>query len=193
MSTKTIQKPETKIGRKIKLTPDLIKEFEKKLSVGAYAKYVAMSEGITERTYYLWLERGARAEKLWEINKKIPESEVLFFQFFQSVRQSEATAQVTLTAMVFSQAAQDWKAAMELMARKWPEQWAKKEFVDFKGTMIDGPDKRQEALNEFEDMFKDVPRAKLASIIQETNRKLNEAKNGKPAGKAQTVKPDTTA
>ena len=188
MSTK---KPESKIGRKIKLTPQLIEEFAKKLTIGAYAKYVAMSEGITERTYYLWLERGARAEKLWEINKKIPESELLFFQFFQSVRQSEATAQVTLTAMVFSQAKEDWKAAMELMARKWPEQWAKKEYVDFKGT-IDGPDKRQEALNEFEDMFKDVPRAKLAAIIQDTNKRLNEAKNGNSAAKTQTVKPNTT-
>jgi len=178
-------KPETKIGRKIKLTPQLIEEFKKKLTVGAYAKYVAMSEGITERCYYLWLERGSRAEKLWELGKKVPESEVLFFQFFQSVRQAEATAQVTLTAMVFSQAQEDWKAAMELMARKWPEQWAKKEFVDFKGT-IDGLDKKTEALNEFEDMFKDVPRADISLIMSDATRKLYEAKNGN--NKAKTKK-----
>lgn len=175
MKTKT--QPEPKIGRKIKLTPGLIENFVKKLKIGSYAKYVAMSEGITERTYYLWLERGAKAEKLWEMGRKVPEEEVLFFQFFQSIRQAEAESQVLLTSMVFSQAKDDWKAAMELMARKWPEQWAKKEYMDFKGT-IDSPDKRQEALNEFDEMFKDVPRGKLSEIIRETTRKLHDAKNG---------------
>ena len=171
------KKTKTKIGRKIKLTPELIESFVKKLKVGSYAKYVAESEGITERCFYLWLERGSKAEKLHELRKKVPESERLFFQFFQSVRRSEATAQITLTAMVFSQAKEDWRAALAIMSRKWPEQWAKKEYLDFKGTIDQGPNKKEQAINEYENMFKGVPRAELAVIIRETTRKIRDAKN----------------
>ena len=120
-----------------------------------------------------------------EIGKKIPETEKIFSQFSQSVRQAEGESQVVLTTMIFSQAKDDWRAALEILARKWPEQWAKKEFMDFKGT-IDGLDKKTEALNEFEDMFKDVPRADLSIIMSDATRKLYEAKNGN--NKAKTKK-----
>lgn len=43
------------------------------------------------------------------------------------------------------------------------------------GLEIDGPDKRQEALNEFEERFKDVPRGKISEIMSEATRKLREA------------------
>ncbi len=184
-------KTKIKIGRKLKLTPELTESFAKKLKVGAFAKYVAMSEGITERTYYSWLERGKRAEKLHELRKKVPESERLFFQFFQSIRQSEGEAQVVLTAMVFSQAKEDWRAALELMARKWPEQWAKKEYLDFKGSIDQGDNKREEAINEYETMFKGVPRADLAIITREMTRKLRDAKNNH-SEKSKKSKPPST-
>jgi hypothetical protein len=171
------KKTKTKIGRKIKLTPELIESFSKKLQVGSYAKYVAMSEGITERTYYRWLERGEKAEKLHELRKKVPKSERLFCQLCQSVKQSEAQAQIVLTTMVFSQAKEDWHAALAIMSRKWPEQWAKKEYLDFKGTIDQGPNKREQAINEYETMFKGVPRAELSVIMKETTRKIRDAKN----------------
>ena len=171
------KQPETKIGRKIKLTPALIAAFVQKLSVGVYAKYAARSEGVAEKSYYNWLERGANAEKLHDAGKKVPETEKLFLQFLQSVRQAEANANVVLTTMVYSKGREDWKAAMEMLARKWPEDWAKKDFLDFKGSIDTGPDKTQEAIKEYEEAFDGMSTAEIATIIQDTNRKIREAKN----------------
>ena len=172
---------------KTKLTQALIEAITKKLKVGAYVKYVALSENISERVYYKWIARGLKSEKLAELGKKIPETEKIYVQFVQSVRQADAEAQVVMTTMVFAQGRNDWRAALELMARKWPEQWARKEYMDFKGTIDSGPNKGEEALNEFENMYKDVPRGALSDIIAETTRKLRDAKNGQN-GKNQKVK-----
>jgi hypothetical protein len=174
---KTIPKTEFR-GRKAKLTPALIESFEKKLNVGAYAKYVAQSEHVTERTYYAWIERGLKAEKLFETGKKLPETEVLFLQFLQSVRQAEANANIVLTTMVFSKGNEDWKAALEMLARKWPEDWARKDYVDFKGSIDRGPDKEQEARDEIEEMFPGVSRADQSKIAVEMTKRLRDAQNG---------------
>ena len=162
---------------KTKLTPQITEEITKRLKVGCYAKMAAAAIGVPERSYYNWLERGLKAEKLAEIGKKIPETEKIFWQFWQSVRQSEAEAQVMLTSMVFSQAPNDWRAAIELMARKWPEQWARKEYLDFKGSVDQGYDKGKEALKEFDETFKDVPKGELSRILSETTQKLRDAKD----------------
>jgi len=84
------------------------------------------------------------ALKLKAIGKKIPESEEIFCQLCQSIRQSENEAEVLITTMIFSQAKDDWKAGMELLARKWPEQLARKDFVDFKGSIDRGPIRKGE-------------------------------------------------
>ena len=49
------------------------------------------------------MERGLKAEKLFEQGKKLPETEVLFLQFLQSVRQSTAQGKQILVAAIFSQ------------------------------------------------------------------------------------------
>ena len=160
-----------------KLTEEVIKDIAKKLRVGNYMKTVAISIGVSERTFYYWVDRGEKANKLAEAGQKVPIEEKIYLQFLQSIRQAEAEAEIVIVAQIFSQIPKDWKAGLELLARKYPERWARKDYVDFRGSIDQGPDKRQEALNEFEDMFKDVPRAKLAAIIQDTNKRLNEAKN----------------
>jgi len=174
---------------KTKLTKEITEEICKRLKVGCYAKMAAAALGICERAYYNWLERGSKAEKLSELGRKVPEEDKIYLQFMQSVRQAEGESQVVLTTMIFSQAQDDWRAALEILSRKWPEQWAKKEFMDFKGTISDGPDKRQEALNEFEEMFAGVPKSQLSIILSETSRKLHEAKSNNHNGKAKKTEP----
>ena len=63
------------------------------------------------------------------------------------------------------------------VAKLWPKEWGRKDYVHFKRYIDREPYKNQEALNEPEEPFADIPRAKLASIIQETTQKLREAKN----------------
>ena len=47
------------------------------------------------------------------------------------------------STMIFSQVQDDWRAALELLSRKYPEQWAKKEYMDFKGSIDTGHDKKR--------------------------------------------------
>lgn len=173
---------------KTKLTKEIIDDVAKKLKVGSYAKVVIASIGIHEATYYRWLERGNKALKLKMLGKKIPETEKIFCEFCESIRQSEAEGEVVLTTMIFSKANDDWKAAMELLARKYPDRWARKDSVNLSGNVDTGPNQREESLNEFEEMFKDVPRNKLSEIISETTRKLYDARNGHNNGKTEKAK-----
>jgi disulfide oxidoreductase YuzD len=162
---------------KTKLTKEIIGEISKRLKVGCYAKIAAAAIGVPERSYYNWLERGQKAEKLAESVKKIPETEKIFWQFWQSVQQAEAEANIILTTMVFSKGNEDWKAALEMLARKWPEDWARKDYVDFKGSVDRGPDKAQEARDEIEEMFPGVSNADMSKIAMEMTQRLREAKN----------------
>ena len=97
---------------KTKLTPQITEEIAKRLKVGCYAKMAAAAIGVPERSFYNWLERGSKAEKLAEIGKKIPEEEKIFWQFWQSIRQADAEGQVNITTMIFSQIKDDWRAGM---------------------------------------------------------------------------------
>ena len=57
---------------------------------------LAAAIDVHESTYYRWLERGQKAEKLLELGQKIPEADVLFLQFLHSIRQSEAEGEVVI-------------------------------------------------------------------------------------------------
>jgi len=81
---------------KTKLTPEITKAICKKLKTGTYAKIAAESEGITERSFYRYIERGEEALKLAEKGIKYPESEEIYCQFCQSVRQSTAEVKAVL-------------------------------------------------------------------------------------------------
>ena len=87
---------------KTKLTPELTDNICKKLKTGTYAKVAAESEGITERVYYKWIERGEEALKLAEKGIKYPESEEIFVQFVQSVRGVMIKCKFLLVAKVIS-------------------------------------------------------------------------------------------
>ena len=172
---------------KTKLTKEIIEEISKRLKVCCYVKTAIASMGITERSYYHWLERGQKAEKLEELGQKIPETEEIFFQFFQSVRQSDAEGEVNITTMIFSQVKDDWRAGIEMLARKYPEKWARKDSMSLSGSIETGPDKHEEAKNEYEEMFAGVPRAELSEIISETTKKLYDARS-RNKGKTEEVK-----
>ena len=161
---------------KTKLTKEIIGEICKRLKVGCYQKTAIAALNIPERTYYSWLERGQKAEKLMEIGKKIPETEKIFLQFSQSIRTSDAEGEVNITTMIFGQIKDDWRAGIEMLARKYPERWARKEYMDFKGSVDTGPDKSEEARNEIDEMFPGVSRADQSKIAMEMTQRLREVK-----------------
>lgn len=161
---------------KSKLTEEIIKDISKKLKVGNYVKTVATSIGVSERTFYYWIDRGERASKLYETGQKVPNEEKIYLQFLQSIRQAEAEAEIMIVAQIFSQIPKDWKAGLELLARKYPERWARKEYMDFKGSIEESPSTSK--FREFEAELKNIPRALMAEIADDIKKKLGDSQNG---------------
>jgi len=73
---------------KSKLTPELQKEIIKNVKKGFYIKKSAMAAGINESTYYRWVQRGTKVLLLKKNGKEIPESEIIYYNFCNSVRQA---------------------------------------------------------------------------------------------------------
>lgn len=161
---------------KSKLTEEIIKDICKKLKVGNYIKTVATSIGVSERTFYYWIDRGEKVNKLYEAGQKVPNEEKIYLQFLQSIQQAEAESEVVIVAQIFSQIPKDWKAGLELLSRKYPERWARKEYMDFKGSIEESPSSSK--FREFEAGLKDIPRALMAEIADDIKKKLGDKDNG---------------
>lgn len=63
--------------------------------------------------------------------EKLTETEKLKVQLVQSVRQSTAQGESILVAKVLSHTDEDWRAAMEILARRWPQRWGRKDKLPF--------------------------------------------------------------
>jgi len=102
-----------------KLNNDLINEICKLIEAGNYARHAALSVGITEQTFYNWINRGERSKS------------GIYFEFFESIKKSRAKAIVRNVAIV-NKAAQDgdWKAAMTWLERTEPDLYGRKERIE---------------------------------------------------------------
>lgn len=116
-------------GRKTKLTPKLQEQIIKYVEAGNYNKVACQAVGIGEWTYYNWIKRGEKALELEEKGKKIPESEKKFSQFSQSIRGAEARGEIRNVTIIQIAAKKDWRAALEILARKYPKRWGLKKQI----------------------------------------------------------------
>lgn len=174
----------------MKLNEVIIEEISKKLKAGIYAKVAARAEGITERTFQRWksegkaiLERitnkdGEIIDKEWE---KLTHPEKLKCHFCQSLDRSDAEGETVLVASIYSHIKDDWRAAELILSRKWPERWAKKEYLHVDQETIEKPDELQEIED---DIFEGIPESKRGAVIKEMTEAIEGARDGKAGGKA---------
>ena len=169
----------------MKLDEKIIKDICKELEKGKYAKSAALGCGITERTYYRWKEDGEEilrsiSDKDGVIDKdkynKLEKTLKLKCQFCQSIAESEAKGENTLVGYIFDAAKKDWKAAMQLLARKFPDRWANKDFLKLEGEIENKPNKLKELEDEF---FSDIPEEKMKDVAKEIQGVIKNASNGK--------------
>ncbi len=93
---------ERPLGRRPKLTKQLIEKAEKLLAAGNYAKVVGRLCGISETSWYRWLDRGREIEEAFvaaEENREDPpeltDHEAHVRQFCQSITRADAEAEAT--------------------------------------------------------------------------------------------------
>lgn len=100
------------MARKTKLTEDVQARICDALSIGVPRNTAAQAGGITERTFYNWMERGEAGRR------------GRFVQFFQAVQAAENQAEITAMAVWRSAMPTDWRAAKEFLERRFPEKYA---------------------------------------------------------------------
>ena len=112
---------------KTKLTPELQKQLIKYIEAGNYVETACKAVGISRRVFYNWGERGKKTLELEKNGKKVPESEKIYLHFLHTTRQAVAKAEIRNVTIIQIAAKKDWRAAMEILARKYPKRWGKKD------------------------------------------------------------------
>lgn len=102
-------------GRPHKLTPEVQKRICEAIRNGNYFQAAAAYAGVTYRSLRSWLKQGQKAKA------------GRFFQFFQAVKAAEAEAEVRIVAQWQQQIPENWQAARDFLARRYPDRWMPKE------------------------------------------------------------------
>lgn len=113
-------------GRRPTLTPELMQRIVDVVKVGNYLKTAAAYCGVGYSTLLLWQARGRAQQERVANGLDVEPGEDLYLEFLELLTQGEAQAQVTALAY-WRTAMRDpsnWRAAMEYLARKAPDQWA---------------------------------------------------------------------
>ena len=103
------------MARPTKLNQATHDKIVKAIAAGAYAIVAAKAAGVSETTYYRWLEQGSK-----------PDASPAFRAFWESVKEAEAAAEIANVALI-RQAAQagTWQAAAWYLERKHSDRWGR--------------------------------------------------------------------
>ena len=123
------------MGRPTKLTEErqeaLCNLLRRAISIEAACQIV----GIDESLYYKWRKRGR--EELQRVaedgRRRVRKDEKPYVAFFKESTRAQGEAEQTLTKHWYNAANEDWRAAMELLQRKFPERWSKKQKHEHSG------------------------------------------------------------
>ena len=110
--------------RKTLLDEERFKKIVNLVKAGNFANVAAAAAGISERTYYKWLERGRE-----EADLEVPEGEEesIFVRFVQAIKEAESLAEAR-TVMKIQTATEDhWQAAGWYLERKFPDRWGRRD------------------------------------------------------------------
>lgn len=102
------------MARTTKLTPEVQDAIVQAIKLGNYQETAAKYAGISESTFYGWLERG----------KQEPGS--IYSEFLEAVEKAKADSEVRDVALI-QKAATDgsWQAAAWKLERKFPHKWGR--------------------------------------------------------------------
>lgn len=100
-----------RVGRPTKFTPETKKKLLDAIRMGNYREPSCAFAGISVSTFYAWLDKGKRQKK------------GEFVEFLEAVTRAEAEAELRMIAQWQAHIPRDWRAARDLLARRYPERW----------------------------------------------------------------------
>jgi len=102
------------MGRKTKLTPELTRNICDRVRMGLPYRSVAELNGISEPTFYDWINRGEEAQS------------GLFFEFAKEVKKAKREGEAVLLARIQTAAREEWTAAAWILERRHPEDYVRR-------------------------------------------------------------------
>ena len=100
------------MGRRLKLTPELIEQAAKLIAGGNYASTVLQMLGVGESTWYRWLEKGRDSK-----------GRSIYREFWESIQKAEAAAEARAVSGVMAAGRRNWTAYAWYLERKFPDRW----------------------------------------------------------------------
>jgi transposase len=144
------------MGRPTKLTPEVRQRIVAALRAGNYAKPAAESAGVSEATYYRWLDRGRKQKR------------GIYREFHDDVRRAEADAEVEAVARWRKAFPDNWRAIATYLERRYPERWRRRESREHTG---EGGGPVQISHEEFQD-------PKVREALRELGKRLSQHRPG---------------
>ena len=143
------------MARPSSLTPEIVEAVANVVRVGARRKDAALALGVSERTYYKWLERGnreiARLSATGEDETDSDPAEQLYVQFVQASTKAWAEAKVTAITTI-RQAMQgkhpnraQWQAAAWWLERTYPLEYGRQRIVVEDARLVDREERVDDA------------------------------------------------
>jgi len=122
-----------RIGRPTKLNKAVAAKILKELERGAPIEAAAPLAGISRRTFYDWVQRGARALAAEEAGKEVPDEEKPYAEFCTAVEQVRSeweTRQLEGIEAAAEAGPQHWTARAWLLERRFPDKYGRRDRMD---------------------------------------------------------------
>ena len=114
-------KKTTHTGRRSKLNETTLVEILKYIKRGVSFADSCTYMGIGESTFYVWIQKGEKAIK----NK----TENIYREFVEGIRQAEVAAKIRRVSIIAKHENKDPRLALEMLARKYPEEFGRKDAI----------------------------------------------------------------
>lgn len=121
------------MGRPTKLTDERQETICEALEKGVSVKGACDLAGVSHQVFYNWRERGKdELERVQEghTNCKVRQEEQKFVDFLEATTRARAQSEKVMAEHITEAAPDDWRAAVELLQRRFPQRWSKKTNVD---------------------------------------------------------------
>ena len=95
------------------------------IRAGNYAEVAARYAGISEATYYRWMQRGGEDSGAGKSTR--------YCEFREAIKKAEADAEVRAVSIIQDAMPDSWQAAMTYLERKYPQRWGRGDRVEHSG------------------------------------------------------------
>lgn len=115
------------IGRPTLLTKEIAEEIISYIEKGSSDKDAYTMASVARSTFYNWIQKGEEDKKL--------KKKTIYVDFLDKVKKAEAKFKAWHIANIQKSSKKQWQASAWLLERKFPEEFARRDYLDVKGSV----------------------------------------------------------